>query len=68
MQQVAPMINSNVRELRLKQGLTQRELSEMSGVAKRYLQEIEAGTKTPSVTIARKLKDALGCSWNRLLD
>lgn len=61
------MFHKNVRRLRLAKHWTQRELALISGVNKRYLQEIEAGRKKPTIVIASKLRTAFRCKWDVLL-
>ena len=48
-------------------GLTQDQLSERADISRRFLQEIEAGQKNPTVNVAYRLKRALKCSWDQLL-
>ena len=60
-----------LRELRLKAGLTQIELSTRSGVNVRQIQRVELGTsKIENVTLAnaKKLADALGVGVEDLLE
>jgi transcriptional regulator with XRE-family HTH domain len=54
-------IGGRLREARLRVGLSQRELSE-PGVSYAYISRIEAGTRTPSVKVLRKLAPKLGVS------
>ena len=57
-------IGDRLREARLRAGLSQRELSE-PGVSYAYISRIEAGVRTPSVKVLRKLAPKLGVtvSW-----
>jgi transcriptional regulator with XRE-family HTH domain len=57
-----------VRRERLARGLTQEELAEGAELAVRSLQKIEAGRINILITTARRLRRALGCSWECLLD
>jgi transcriptional regulator with XRE-family HTH domain len=50
-----------LREARLRAGMSQRELSE-PGVSYAYISRIEAGVRTPSVKVLRKLAPKLGVS------
>ena len=59
---------SRVRRERLARGLTQEELAEEADLAVRSLQKIEAGRINILITTARRLRRALGCSWERFLD
>jgi transcriptional regulator with XRE-family HTH domain len=54
-------IGDRLREARLHAGLSQRELSE-PGVSYAYISRIEAGVRTPSVKVLRKLAPKLGVS------
>lgn len=58
---------AQVKELRNEQGLTQEELSQRSGLAIRFLQDIEAGNKQASIKTAFKLADGLGVKPDELL-
>lgn len=44
-------------------GMTQAELSEVSGVKRTTIAMIESGKNTPSVHNAKKLANALGFEW-----
>ncbi len=54
-------VGGRLREARLQAGLSQRELSE-PGVSYAYISRIEAGVRTPSVKVLRKLAPRLGVS------
>jgi transcriptional regulator with XRE-family HTH domain len=54
-------IGDRLREARLTAGLSQRELSE-PGVSYAYISRIEAGVRTPSIKVLRKLAPKLGVS------
>jgi DNA-binding XRE family transcriptional regulator len=41
-------------------------LAEKADISRRFLQEIEAGTKNPTVNVIVRLKAALDCSWDDL--
>lgn len=56
----------NVCRLRTTARLTQENLAEKAELSRRYIQEIEAGSKNPSVNTAVRLKIALACSWDDL--
>lgn len=60
-----------LRELRLKAGLTQKELAIRSGVHSRQIQRVELGTsKIENLTLvnAKRLADALGVPIEELLE
>ena len=58
----------SVYRLRMKAGFTQEHLSERAEISRRFLQEIEAGQKNPTVNVIHRLKAALKCGWGDLLD
>jgi len=60
------VFGQNVCRLRTAARLTQENLAEKADLSRRYVQEIEAGSKSPTVTIVVRLKKALQCSWNEL--
>jgi DNA-binding XRE family transcriptional regulator len=41
-------------------------LAERAELSRRYIQEIEAGAKNPTVNTVIQLKKALHCSWDDL--
>lgn len=49
-----------IRELRKARGLTQRALAERSGVAEKYLSDIERGQVNVSLALIARLADGLG--------
>ncbi len=53
-------IAARIHELRKENGLTQRELAERSGVSRRTIQAIEAGTVAPRLNLLEKLAEAMG--------
>ena len=58
---------NNVNRLRTARSLTQEALAEKADVSRRYLQEIESGTKLPTVPVLARLRLALDCPWDELL-
>ena len=64
----APQVifGQNVCRLRTAARLTQESLAEKADLSRRFVQEIEAGSKSPTVTTVVRLKKALSCSWNDL--
>lgn len=53
------MIELRIKEIRLKNGLSQEELSRMSGVSASYISELESNSKMPSILTLCKLAEAL---------
>ena len=60
------VFGQNVCRLRTTAKLTQESLAEKADLSRRFVQEIEAGSKSPTVTTVVRLKKALACSWNDL--
>ena len=60
------VFGQNVCRLRTAARLTQEGLAEKADLSRRFVQEIEAGSKSPTVTTVVRLKKALACSWNDL--
>jgi XRE family transcriptional regulator of biofilm formation len=57
-----------IREIREKQGLSLNKLSKITGISKSYLSFIERSRQTnPSITIVKKIADALEIPMNELL-
>lgn len=48
-----------LREIRIKRNLTQKELAELAKIDRATYTNIELGNKNPSLSVARKIKDAL---------
>lgn len=60
------MFGNNLKRLRLKNDLTQREVAEGAEIHRRYYQDLEACVKIPSVAIAARLRKVFGCEWEEL--
>lgn len=61
-------LGANIRRERDARDLTQEKLAEMADLHLRSLQKIEAGEINLLLTTVLRLKRALRCSWDRLLD
>lgn len=60
---------SFLRDLRIKKGLSVRELSGLSGISNAYISLFETGKRDiPSIDILKKLNNPLGVSIEYLLD
>jgi transcriptional regulator with XRE-family HTH domain len=57
-----------VKRLRKQRDLTQAALAKRVGVHRIYVAQIEAGTKTPSLSTLAKLAKALGVPVTALLE
>jgi len=62
-----PTAGNNVNRLRTARSFTQETVAEKADVSRRYLQEIESGTKLPTVPVLARLRLALDCPWDELL-
>ena len=60
------LFGKNVCRLRTAARLTQEKLAEKADLSRRFIQEIEAGTKNPTVNVVVRLKKSLRCSWDDL--
>ena len=47
-------------------GLTQEKLAEKADISLRYVQQLEAGQRNPSIATLVRLRKALGCSYDDL--
>jgi transcriptional regulator with XRE-family HTH domain len=56
----------NVRRERHQRNLSQEKLAEEVDLNIRNIQRIEAGEINVLITTAKRIKDALGCSWEDL--
>ena len=59
--------NENLKEARLKSGLSQKDLSENIGVAKSAYSLYESGKREPNVDTIKKIASALNVSADMLL-
>ena len=57
-------ISTRIKELRIKEGLTQLDLSEKSGLSLRTIQRIENDEVKPSVYSLRKIGEVLNEDFN----
>lgn len=48
--------------------MTQTAVARMAGLHLRYVQDIEAGRRNPTVGVAERLKNGFGCEWEDLLN
>lgn len=55
-------IGIKIRELRLKNGLTQEELADRCDLTKGYISQLENDANSPSITTLKDILDCLGCS------
>lgn len=53
------MLVLKIKEIRTKKGLTQKQLSELSGISSSYIGDLERNEKIPSIVTICKLAKAL---------
>ena len=58
---------SNIKRERMKNGMSQEQLGEKSGVSKNAICNYERNKRIPMVDVAFKLADALGTTVDELL-
>ncbi|MDX8479810.1 helix-turn-helix transcriptional regulator [Mesorhizobium sp. VK24D] len=56
------MVGRNVIRIRLKKGLTQEQLAEVSGFSQQYISGLEKGRRNPTIVTIYELALALGVS------
>jgi len=61
------VLGGNLRRERMRRNVTQEKLAELADLNIRTLQKIEAGETNILVTTAVRLRRALGCPWEELL-
>jgi len=61
-------LGQNVVKLRHLSGITQEKLAELAEIDRRYVQRIEGGTANPGVEVLTRLRIALNCNWDELLN
>jgi transcriptional regulator with XRE-family HTH domain len=62
----AEIFGRNLRSERLKAGLTQVQLAELTGIPQSRLSALEGGNRDIMVSTAFKLARAIGCSFSDL--
>lgn len=62
------MIGEKIKEVRKRQGLTQRELAEKMGTTQQNLAQYESGKRYPKLVTIEKIASALKVPLNTLLD
>lgn len=60
------MIKNSIKNLRLRKGLTQRELAEKAKTSQQQVQRIESGSQAARLDLAERLATALDCSLQEL--
>ena len=60
-------IYKKIKERRILLGITQQDLSDISGVALRTIKQVETGKGNPSVNTLNKMVDVLGMSMELVI-
>lgn len=55
-----------VKEYRIKNNLTQKELASLVNVTRSQVSKIETGATKPSVGVAQKMGEVLGFDWVKI--
>lgn len=61
------LVGENVRRIRLKKGLTQEHLAEVSGLSQQYISGLESGRRNPTIVTLYIMAQALGAAPIELL-
>ncbi|SCL84976.1 helix-turn-helix transcriptional regulator [Sporanaerobacter sp. PP17-6a] len=56
----------NLKEIRIKKGLTQKELADAINLSQETISQYEIGNRTPSIVVARKIAEVLGVSLDNI--
>lgn len=56
-----------LRAYRLREGLTQKQLADLTGIPQHHISELENGKRTIGKERARKFAEALHCDYRQLL-
>lgn len=62
------MFKDKLKETRLSKGHTQATLALVADMKPCHVSHFETGRREPNMATLRKLKAALGCEWEELLD
>ncbi len=61
------LVGRNVRQARLRKGLTQEKFAEISGFSQQYISGLEQGRRNPTVVTVYEIATALGVSHLELM-
>jgi transcriptional regulator with XRE-family HTH domain len=64
---LAPLVGSNLRRLRVKRELSLEKLSRLSGVSRAMLGQVELGQSAPTINVLWKISTALGVPFSALI-
>ena len=63
---ILSQVGANIQERRNKAGLTQRDLADLAGVDRAFLNQVEQGMRNPTVVVLAKLARALDITVSTL--
>jgi transcriptional regulator with XRE-family HTH domain len=66
-QDLTPIVGGNLRRLRSHRGLSLERLSQISGVSRAMLGQIELGQSAPTINVLWKIASALGVPFSALI-
>lgn len=58
----------DMRDIRKEHGMTMKQLGDVTGLSESYISMIENMERTPSVSAAKRIADALGFEWTRFFE
>jgi transcriptional regulator with XRE-family HTH domain len=58
----------NLSRLRVEHGMTQLQLAVEADISRYHLQRLESGQSQPTLPVVLRLKKALRCSWDELME
>ena len=58
----------NMRDIRKERGMTMKQLGDVTGLSESYISMIENMERTPSVSAAKRIAEALGFEWTRFFE
>src|SRR5262245_40312410 len=64
---LTPVVGGNLRRLRSQRGLSLERLSQLSGVSRAMLGQIELGQSAPTINVLWKISSALGVPFSALI-
>jgi transcriptional regulator with XRE-family HTH domain len=64
---LAPVVGTNLRRLRVKRGLSLERLARSSGVSRAMLGQVELGQSAPTINVLWKIARALGVTFSALI-
>lgn len=67
MENISKQFGKKVREVRLKQGLSQGDVARKLNLHRSYVSGIERGVRNPSLKVVQKIAKALGAKVGDLL-